>query len=55
MPSWLDRVAAWSWRILVALALAALFVGIFVAMPLVVIPVVLALILAATLDPLVRG
>ena len=53
VPSWLDRVAAWSWRILVALALAALFVGIFVAMPLVAIPVVLALILAATLDPLV--
>ena len=53
VPSWLDRVAAWSWRILVAVGLAALFVGIFVAMPLVVIPVVLALILAATLDPLV--
>jgi predicted PurR-regulated permease PerM len=53
VPSWLDRVAAWSWRILVAVGLAALFIGIFVAMPLVVIPVVLALILAATLDPLV--
>ena len=53
VPSWLDRVAAWSWRILVAVGLAALFVGIFVAMPLVVIPIVLALILAATLDPLV--
>ena len=38
VPSWLDRVAAWSWRILVALALAALFIGIFVAMPLVVDP-----------------
>jgi predicted PurR-regulated permease PerM len=53
VPSWLDRVAAWSWRILVAVGLAGLFIGIFVAMPLVVIPVVLALILAATLDPLV--
>src|SRR4029079_5759248 len=31
----------------------ALFVGIFVAMPLLVIPVLLAVILAATLDPLV--
>ena len=53
VPSWLDRVAAWSWRILVAVGLAALFIAIFVAMPLVLIPVVLALILAATLDPLV--
>ena len=54
VPSWLDRVAAWSWRILVARRRSrALFVGIFVAMPLVLIPVVLALILAATLDPLV--
>ena len=53
VPSWLDRVAAWSWRILVAVGLAALFIGVFVAMPLVVIPIVLALILAATLDPLV--
>ncbi len=53
VPSWLDRVAAWSWRILVAVGLAALFIAIVVAMPLVLIPVVLALILAATLDPLV--
>ena len=53
VPSWLDRVAAWSWRILVAFGLAALFIAVFVAMPLVVIPIVLALILAATLDPLV--
>ena len=46
-------MAQWSWRILVAVGSRALFVAIFVAMPLVVIPVVLALILAATLDPLV--
>ncbi len=53
VPAWLDRVAQWSWRILVAVGLVALFVGIFVAMPLLVIPVMLALIIAATLDPLV--
>ncbi len=54
MPAWIDRVAQWSWRLLVAAGLVALFVGIFVAMPLVVIPMVLAVIFAATLDPLVQ-
>ena len=53
VPGWIDRVAQWSWRLLVAAGLVALFVGIFVAMPLVVIPALLATILAATLDPLV--
>ena len=53
VPAWLDRVAQWSWRILVAIGLGALLVGILVAMPLVVIPVVVATILAATLAPLV--
>jgi predicted PurR-regulated permease PerM len=55
VPAWLDRVAQWSWRILVAIGLIVLVVGIFVAMPLVLIPVLLAIILAATLEPLVQG
>ena len=55
VPGWIDRVAQWSWRLLVAAGLVALFVGIFVAMPLVVIPALLATILAATLDPLVSA
>ncbi len=54
VPAWIDRVAQWSWRLLVAAGLVALCVGIFSAMPLVVIPVVLAIILSATLDPLVQ-
>jgi len=54
VPPWLDRVAQWSWRLLVALGMAALVVLVFLTVPLVVVPVVLATILAATLDPLVR-
>jgi predicted PurR-regulated permease PerM len=55
VPGWLDRLAQFSWRALVAVGLGALLVGIFVAMPLVLIPVLLATILAATLDPFVRS
>jgi predicted PurR-regulated permease PerM len=55
VPPWLDRVAQFSWRILVAVALVALLVGILVTVPLVVIPVILAIILTATLEPLVGG
>ena len=53
VPAWLDRLAQWSWRILVAFALVAIFVGIFVSIPLVVMPIVLATIIAATVAPLV--
>ncbi len=54
VPAWLDRMAQWSWRLLVGFALIALLVAVFVAVPLVFIPVVLALILAATVTPVVR-
>jgi putative heme transporter len=54
VPPWLDRVAQWSWRLLVALGLVSLVVLVILAVPLVVVPVILATILAATLDPLVR-
>jgi predicted PurR-regulated permease PerM len=55
VPAWLDRVAQWSWRLLVAGALASLVIALFVTIPLVLIPVLIALILAATLDPLVTA
>jgi predicted PurR-regulated permease PerM len=55
VPAWLDRMAQWSWRLLVGFALVALLVAVFVAVPLVVIPIVLALILAATVTPVVRA
>jgi len=54
VPAWLDRVAQWSWRILVAIGLIALVVGVLGTMPLVVLPVLVATILAATLVPLVH-
>ena len=54
VPAWLDRMAQWSWRLLVGFALVALVVAVFVAVPLVAIPVVLALIIAATVTPIVR-
>ena len=53
VPAWLDRMAQWSWRLLVGFALVGLVVAVFVAVPLVVIPIVLALILAATVTPIV--
>jgi putative heme transporter len=54
VPAWLDRIAQWSWRIIVVCALVAFVVVAFVVFPLVLTPLVLAVILAATLDPLVR-
>jgi predicted PurR-regulated permease PerM len=53
VPAWLDRAAQWSWRLLVAIALLALLVVILQTIPLVVIPVILALIFAASLQPVV--
>ncbi len=55
VPAWLDRMAQFSWRLLVAIALIALAIVVFTAIPLVLIPVVLALVLTATLDPLVQS
>lgn len=54
VPAWVDRVAQWSWRILVSLVLVAILVGVFVSIPLVLLPIVIALIIAATVSPLVR-
>jgi len=53
VPGWLDRLAQYSWRILVIVGLAVLGVGLVLLLPLVVIPIVGGLILSATVDPLV--
>jgi predicted PurR-regulated permease PerM len=53
VPAWLDRLAQFGWRILVVVGVIALAVLVTLSVPLVVIPVLLGLILAATLDPLV--
>jgi predicted PurR-regulated permease PerM len=55
VPGWLDRFAQWSWRILVVLGLVGLVVAASVLMPLVVTPIVVALVVTATLDPLVSA
>jgi predicted PurR-regulated permease PerM len=51
VPGWLDRVAQWAIRILVAVAAIALVVAVAVSMPLVLIPLLMGTILAATLNP----
>jgi predicted PurR-regulated permease PerM len=51
VPVWLDRLGQWSWRALVAVALLGVVIAFAVRVPEVVLPIVLALVLAATLDP----
>jgi len=55
VPAWLDRMAQWSWRLLVGVALGYLFVVAFGAVPMVLIPIVLGVILAATVGPVVAA
>ncbi len=52
VPTWLDAAAQWSWRGLVALVLAGVLVTVLTELPLVVLPIIVALILAATVAPL---
>ena len=54
VPRWLDRLAQWSWRFLVGLAFLGVAVLLAVQVPIVLIPVTLAIILAATLLPIYR-
>jgi predicted PurR-regulated permease PerM len=51
VPTWLDRLGQWSWRALVAIGLGAVVVAAAVRIPLVLLPVILGVVLAATLDP----
>jgi predicted PurR-regulated permease PerM len=53
VPVWLDRLGQWSWRGLVVFGLVWLVIQILIAMPLVIIPLTLAGVLAATLGPVV--
>ena len=52
VPSWLDRAAQWSWRAVVALVFVGVLVLVLTTLPLVLLPVILALILAATIQPI---
>ena len=53
VPIWLDRMAQWSWRLLIVLGLAWLAIEAAATVPLVVGPMTIAIILAATLLPAV--
>ncbi len=54
IPDWLDRLAQWSWRLLVGGAFMLLFVVIAAQIPAVIGPIVVAVTLAATFLPAVR-
>jgi predicted PurR-regulated permease PerM len=51
VPVWLDRLGQFSWRLLVSLALLGVAIAAAVQVPIVVIPLVLGVVLAATLAP----
>ncbi len=53
VPGWLDRLGQWSWRLLIAFAMGWLVIEAAANVPLVVGPVTVAIILAATLLPAV--
>jgi predicted PurR-regulated permease PerM len=54
VPAWLDRLAQWSWRLLIVLGLGWIAIEAAATVPLVVGPMTVAIILAATLLPAVR-
>jgi predicted PurR-regulated permease PerM len=51
VPRWLDRIAQWSWRLLVVAAVVAVGISLLGLVPLLVVPVVLGAVAAATLAP----
>jgi putative heme transporter len=53
-PVWLDRLAQWSWRALIVVALGYVAIQLIVLIPSVVVPGLIAVIAASTLLPLVN-
>jgi putative heme transporter len=51
VPIWLERLGQWSWRLLVAIGLLGVVVLAAVQIPIVVVPIILGIVLAATLAP----
>jgi putative heme transporter len=51
VPVWLDRLGQWSWRLLIVIALLGVVVLAAIQIPVVVVPVILGIVLAATLAP----
>jgi putative heme transporter len=54
VPVWLDRIAQWSWRLLVILAVLVGAIALVAQLPLIVMPVILAGVLAPMCLPVVR-
>ena len=54
VPVWLDRLGQLSWRSLVAIGLLGVCIAAAVQVPIVVLPLVLGVVLAATLAPLAK-
>jgi putative heme transporter len=54
VAGWIDRLAQWSWRVLAAIGVMAVAVFVIAQAPMVVIPVVFALIIAASVAPIAR-
>ena len=55
VPAWLDRVAQVAWRVLIVVGLLAMAVVVLQTIPLVIIPLILGVILAATFEPVVQA
>ncbi len=51
VPVWLDRLAQWSWRALVVIAVLLVGIAAAVTVPSVILPIVVAIVFAATLEP----
>ena len=51
VAGWIDRLAQWSWRLLAALGVIGVAIFVIAQAPLVVIPIVIALIIAASVAP----
>jgi predicted PurR-regulated permease PerM len=54
VAGWVDRLAQWSWRLLAAFGVIAVAVVIIAQAPMVVIPIVFALVIAASVAPIAR-
>jgi len=54
VPVWLDRIAQWSWRLLIVLAVLIVGIAIVGQLPVLVMPIILAAVLAPTCLPVVR-
>jgi predicted PurR-regulated permease PerM len=51
VPGWLDRLSQWSWRLLIAFAVAALVIAVISSVPILFLPGLFAIFFAATLAP----